>query len=262
MRAVFLMTLLCTCFLGSAMGCASVEGNAFNPYVQSRLPAEEMNSESKALLAPIGGREATLQEEASHRKNWKEEAYPVVFGNRKAANEIMVLLDYASPESEALWREVVRASKMLDPGKSKIVVFGNSREQYGTELMGGGIWTVCMRPEKSMEYYTFTLNRWNSAKARQKQQGISRTFSYEYDATAGPTEKPILYAFLEQLRPPVPGETQVDIVRYSFDAGNVNLFQAVTVARHYGVERLPAVVVNDTVVQKPTAEKIVAAATR
>lgn len=262
MRSIFLMTLMCFGFLGSALGCASVEGNAYNPYVQSRLPGAELNEESKAMLGAMGGKETNLQDEASHRKNWKEEVYPVVFGNRKSANEILVFLDYSAPESENMWREVVKAAQTLDPKKNKIVVFGNSREQYGTELMGGGIWTVCWRPERSMEYFTYTLNRWNAVKARQKQQGGARSFTYEYDATAAATDKPILYSFLEQVRPQVPGDIHVDIVRYSYDAGNVNMFQAVTMAQHYGVNGLPAVVVNDAVLSKPTAEKIVAAAKR
>lgn len=256
------MMTVCLVAFFSSTGCAGVQGNKYNPYVQAHLPRAEVSSESLALLGAMGARPSTIQEEASHRKTWKEEVYPVVFGNRKSANEVLVFLDYAAPDSERVWQEVVRASRQLNARTSKIVVFGNSKEKYGTELMGGGIWMVWNRPEQAMEYYTYTLNRWNSVKARQRQQGRVKPFTYEYDATAMPTDQPILYTYLGTLRPPVPGKSQVEMVRYSYDAGSVNMFQAVSAARDYGVKSLPAVVVNDVLISNPTAEKIVSAAKR
>ncbi len=242
-------------------GCATVEGNRFNPYVQSKLASSRGTSdEQAAALKFLGAHAMTMQAEAEYRKHWKEEVYPVVFGNKAANNEILVFLDYASPESQRVWQEVLKASRMIDGSRSKIVVFGNSREKYGTELMGGGIWVASNRPKQALDYFTFTLSRWNDVKARQvRQRGRSVPFVYEYDATASATEQPILYSFLEKVRPPVPAKELPDIVKYSYDAGNVNLYQAVDASRYYGVKKLPAVVINEHPLSNVTAQAIVGA---
>lgn len=260
MRAFQWITALCVALSMPIIGFAAA-GNDFNPYMRQRLPSAASNK-SKETLRAMGARPATLQEEAAHRRHWKKELYPVVFGSPTAAGEILVLLDYAAPASERVWQEVVKASRGLNPGRNKIVVFGDSREQYGTELMGGGIWTAHARPERAMEYFVYTLGRWNSAKDSLKRQGRARPFIYEYDATASSTEMPILYSFLSEVRPAIPSDSHVDIVRYSYDAGSVNQFQAVEAARHYGVRTLPAVIVNGSVLNNPTAEAIMARATR
>lgn len=260
MRTISGLMLSSLAFLCLA-GCAAVEGNRFNPYIQSKLASSRGTSdEQTAALQFLGGHTMTLQAEAAHRRNWKEEVYPVVFGDRAASNEILVFLDYASPESQRIWQEVLKASRMMDASRNKIVVFGNSREKYGTELMGGGIWVSYNRPQQAMEYFTYTLSQWNDIKARQiRQRGRAVPFVYEYDATASSTEKPILYAFLEKARPPVSAKILPDIVKYSYDAGNVNLYQAVDASRYYGVQRLPAVVVNERPLSTVTAQTIVSA---
>lgn len=261
MRTLPCIVAMCFIVTMCSTGCAPVEGNRYNPYVH-RLPGAEISAENQDELELRGAHAMTIQEEAAHRAHWKEEVYPVVFGERKAPNEILVFIDYAAPESERLWREVVRATRQLNARTSKVVVFGNSREKYGTELMGGGIWVSYSRPEKGVEFFSYTLNRWNAVKAAHRRQGKHHPFVYEYDATITSTDFPILYAFFNETRPPVPAEKQMDLVRYSYDAGNVNMFQAVAVSQYYGVKSFPAVVVNDVVVPAPTAEKIVAAATR
>ena len=139
MRFVTAIPVILTAGLLGSTGCASAEGNRYNPYLQSRLPALGLNGESEEIARALGGKASSLQDEAAHRKNWKEEVYPVVFGNRKASNEVLVFLDYANPESRRVWAEVVAASRKLDPKNSKIVVMGKSSEPYGTELMGGEI---------------------------------------------------------------------------------------------------------------------------
>ncbi len=260
MRSIFCWMLSSLALLCLA-GCATVEGNRFNPYVQSKLASSRgISDEQAAALKSLGAHAMTMQAEAGYRKHWKEEVYPVVFGNKTANNEILVFLDYASPESRRVWQEVLKASRMIDGSRSKIVVFGNSREKYGTELMGGGIWVSVNRPRQALDYFSYTLSRWNEVKARQaRQRGRAVPFVYEYDATASPTEQPILYSFLEKVRPPVPAGDLPDVVKYSYDAGNVNLYQAVDAARYYGVKKLPAVVVNEQPLSSVTAQAIVSA---
>ena len=254
------MQIFCALMLlGCSHGATAAGGNKFNPYMQSRLPAGSMQAEAESMLKEMGARAPSLQDEVQHRPRWKEEVYPVVFGDRKAGNEILVFLDYAAPQSEALWQEVVKASQSLDPRSTKIAVLSRNSEKYGTELMGGGIWMAFMRPQAAMHYYSYSLNRWNTVKNQQAQKGGKRVFTYEYDAVLNATDQPILYAYLHQVQPPVPGKEHVEIVRYAYDAGNVNLFQAVTAANAYGVKQFPAVVVNDKLLGQANAQSIVAA---
>ena len=254
---ILLSLLLLGCSAGATSAKVSGGGNKYNPYLQTRLPGGSMLGDKEGMLQEMGARPATLQDEVQHRPHWKEEVYPVVFGNRQGTAEVLVFLDYAAPQSEAVWKEVVKATRSLDPKTTKVVVLGKSSEKYGIELMGGGIWASYMRPQAALQYFTQTLGRWNAVKAQQAKQGRTRPFTYEYDATAASTDQPILYNFLAQVQPPVPGKDHVSIVRYAYDAGNVNLFQAVSAAADYGVKSFPAVVVNDRLLSQPTAQTIV-----
>lgn len=244
------------------VGCSFAGGNAnrYNPHVQSRLPVSEQAAEVSQTIEKYGGKATTIQDEANHRKYWKDELYPIVFGDKKAPNTIMVLLDYAAPQSQQVWATIVQAASRLDPHTVQIVVFGNSKEQYGTELMGFGIWVSIMRPKQAMAYYTYTLGQWNDVKRRQVgARGKSQAFQYEFDGTAGSTERPFVYNFLDGLKPPLPEKQQPEVVKYAYDAGNVNMFQAVEVATYYGVKQWPAVIVNDSVLQQVTVANIVKA---
>lgn len=256
MRILCVIQIFCVLLL---MGCGATTvggGNKYNPYVQSRLPGGNMDEEKSKMLKDMGASASSLQDEVKYRPHWKEEVYPVVFGDRKSSNEVLVFLDYAAPQSEAVWREVVKATKQMNPQTTKVVVLGKNSEKYGTELTGGGIWASYKRPKAALQYFTDTLTRWNTVKAQQGRKGKPRAFVYEYDATVDSTDQPILYAFLSKVQPPVPDKEHVDIVRYAYDAGNVNLFQAVSASQHYGVKNFPAVVVNGSVISQPTAQKI------
>ncbi len=245
-------------FLLLSMGAVAFAGevNIFNPYLHAKLPSAKLQGENAQMARSLGGSASSLQAETSHRKHWRQEVYPVVFGNAKAPHEIIVFLDYASPDSAQLWAQVVQASHNLAPQQVKIVVFGKSTEPYATELMGGGIWVAYSLPQKALEYYTYTLQRWNDAKQGLAARGIKRRFVNEYDATVG-TEVPILYGYLERVQSLVPPSKHFPIVSGAFDAGNVNMYQAGLAAQEYDVKRFPAVVVNGKTLANVSAQSII-----
>lgn len=254
LRSFLVFGLVCLCFTGCSF--AGSNANRYNPYTQSRLPENAQSAEINQIIEKMGGRVTTIQDEASYRKYWKEELYPVVFGDKKAPNTILVLLDYSAPQSQQVWNDVVQATAKLDPSKVQVVVFGNSKEQYGTELMGYGIWVSIMRPKQAMAYYSYTLGQWNDVKRRQAMRGKVRSFQYEFDGVAGDTEMPFVHPFIERLNPPVPHKQQSELLDYAYDAGNVNMYQAVEVTNYYGVQQLPAVIINDTVLKQVTVANI------
>ena len=49
------------------------------------------------------------------------------------------------------------------------------------------------------------------------------------------------------------------MARYCYNAGNVNMYQAVQISRYYGVKRIPAVIVDGRVLASPSAQDIVSA---
>lgn len=271
MRKIFLAFAILGCFL---YGCASGgnnssfsniapgkgEANAFNPYLQSKLPnLRETTSEGRTMLGQLGARPQSIEGEAGHRKNWRDEIYPVVFGDKKAPHEIIVILNFAEPECEKVWKAVVEASKSLSPQQCKIVVLGKSSENYGTDLMGLTIWLAHSRPTSAMPFLTHALTRWNVVKAAQKSAGNLKTFTNEYDATATSQDYPIHYDYLMRLNPPVPQSQQPAIAKYCYDAGNVNMYQAEQICRYYGVKKLPAVIVDGRILGNVNAQTILAA---
>jgi hypothetical protein len=234
--------------------------NAFNPYMQSELPnLRGTTGEGRQMLGHLGGKVQSIEEEARHRKNWRDELYPVVFGDKKAPHEIIVVLNFAEPACENLWKAVVSASKSLSPKQCKIVVFGKSSENYGTDLMGLAIWLAHSRPGKAMPYLTYALGRWNAVKAAQKSSGTIKSFTNEYDATATSHDYPIHYGYLMQLNPPVPTKQEPAVAKYCYDAGNVNMYQAVQICQYYGVRKLPAVIVDGKVLGKISTDTILSA---
>lgn len=259
MKTLFL-ALTCLCCICTGCSFAGGNSNPYNPYVQSRLPSAEPSAEASQAMEKLGGKSTTIQDEASYRKYWKEELYPVVFGDKKAPHSIMVLLDYADPQSQQMWDVVARATSRLDPSKVQVVVFGHSKEQYGTELMGYGIWINVLRPKQAVAYYSYSLSQWNDVKRRQKaSRGKAIPFQYEFDSTAGQTERPFVYNFIDRLSPPVPEKQQSEALKYVYDAGNINMFQAVEIAKYYNVKKLPAVIIDGTVLKQVTEATIQAA---
>lgn len=274
MRSIILPIALICVLLG---GCAAVDSsvpqtpssapvpagggvNVFNPYMQSSLPnLRETTSEGQAMLGQLGANVQSIEGEARHRKNWREEIYPLVFGDRKAPHEIIVILNFSEPACENLWKAVVEASKSLSPAQCKIAVYGKSRENYGTDLMGLAIWLAHSRPGSAMSYLSYALGRWNAVKTAQKSAGNVKQFTNEYDATATAEDFPIHYGYLMRLNPPVPDAQQPAIAKYCYDAGNVNMYQAVQVCQYYGVKKLPTVIVDGKILGKVTAQNILAA---
>lgn len=241
-------------------GAPGAGANAFNPYMQAKLPnTREFSTEGQQMLGAMGGGQPTIEGEAAHRRNWREEIYPVVFGDRTAPHEILVLLNFSSPKSAEVWKAVTTASRSLSPQQCKIAVFGNSTENYGTDLMGLAIWIAHSRPGQAMPYLTYALDRWNEVKAAQRRAGTVKTFKNEYDATATAADYPIHYAYLSRLKPPVPAADELNVAKYCYNAGNVNMYQTTQICQYYGVRELPAVIVDGKVLGKVSADAILKA---
>lgn len=227
------------------------DANVFNPWINSKLPnTREHNAETMQMLQHMGAAELRIEKEAMHRKSWREEIYPVVFGNKDARGEIIAVLDFADRKSAQIWKDVMDASKSINSNDCKIVVFGKNTEPYGTDLTGLAIWIAYSRPNQAMQYLEYALNRWNDVKDSQKSQGTVKKFVNEYDATAKSSDYPIHYSYYSRLKPPVPSDQEMTVGRYCFDAGNVNMYQATQVCKYYNIKSLPAVVVNGRLLNK------------
>lgn len=234
--------------------------NDFNPWMKSSLPNTRASSaEGSQMLGALGATTQSIEKEAAHRKNWRDEIYPVVFGDKNAPGEIIVVLDFANRASESVWNAVEQASKSLSPAQCKIVVYARNGEPYGIDLMGLAIWIAHERPGQAMAYLDYSLKRWNEVKDAQKSAGINRIFKNEYDATVTNQDYPIHYAYLSRLSPPVPARQELAVAKYCFDAGNVNMYQANQVCQYYGVKKLPAVIVNGRILGSISADSILAA---
>lgn len=238
----------------------SARPNAFNPWMNKSLPnTRSLSAEGMAMVRAMGADRQSIEDEAAHRPHWREELYPVFFGSKTAPHEIIVLLDFAASDSARVWQAVRDAAGKLSPADAKIAVFARNSENYGTDLMGMGIWISYERPGQAMPYMSYALSEWNRIKAAQKEQGRVVPFTNEYDATVKSTDLPIHYAYMGKLRPAVPSGQQLDVARYCYNAGNVNMYQAVQLCRYYGVKRLPAVIADGRVLSSPSAADIVAA---
>ena len=243
-----------------AQAAPAAKANAFNPWMNKSLPnTRTLSAEGMAMVQAMGADRQSIEDEAAYRPHWREEIYPVFFGNKTAPHEIIVLLDFASPDSARVWQAVRDASAKLSPTDAKIAVFAKNSENYGTDLMGMGIWISYERKGQAMDYMSHALSEWNRIKAAQKKQGRSVPFTNEYDATVKPSDLPIHYAYMGKLRPAVPSSQELDVARYCYNAGNVNMYQAVQISRYYGVKRIPAVIADGKVLASPSASDIVSA---
>lgn len=241
----------------AVQGAPAAAANAFNPWMNKALPnTRSLSAEGMAMVRAMGADRQSIEDEAAHRPHWREEIYPVFFGNRTAPHELIVLLDFASPDSARVWKAVRDAAGKLSPQDVKIAVFARNTENYGTDLMGMGIWISYERKGQAMDYMSHALGEWNRIKAAQKKQGRVVPFTNEYDATVTATDLPIHYAYMARLRPPVPASQELDVARYCYNAGNVNMYQAVQISRYYGVKRVPAVIADGRVLSSPSASAI------
>lgn len=250
--------------VAAAGGASAGAANLFNPWMRDKLPnTRELSEAGQAMLPQMGGSAQRIEKEAAYRAHWREEIYPVVFGDKKAPHELMVVLDFSNPTSAQVWQRVVEASRSLNPAQCKIVVFANSRENYGTDLMGLAIWISYQRKGQAMAYLTYALDRWNEVKAGQKRtRGQAIPFTNEYDATVQSTDFPIHYAYLQRLNPPVPASREMDVTSYCYDAGSVNMYQAVQLARHYQLSSLPALIADGRVIPASSSASAIVAALR
>lgn len=245
-------------------GASAGSANLFNPWMRDKLPnTRELSEAGQAMLPQMGGSAQRIEKEAAYRAHWREEIYPVVFGDKKAPHELLVVLDFANPASAQVWKQVVEASRSLNPAQCKIAVFGNSRENYGTDLMGLAIWISYQRKGQAMSYLTYALDRWNEVKAGQRStRGKAIPFTNEYDATVQSTDFPIHYAYLQRLNPPVPASQEMDVTSYCYDAGSVNMYQAVQLARYYKLSAVPALVADGRVIPASSSASAIVGALR
>ncbi|MBQ9537127.1 MAG: hypothetical protein IJU79_04980 [Desulfovibrionaceae bacterium] len=260
---------LAGCLGGSAQSIDDTEmvnttaargADAFNPWRQKKLPTtRHLSNDGKQIVQSMGGHAQSIQGEAQHRPHWREEMYPILFGGPNSAHEVLVVLDFAKPDSERVWHEVVQASRSLSPQQVKIVVFGMNTEQYGKDLTGFMIWIARTRKGQAMDYLTYALTRWNEVKAQQRSQGRVKVFKNEFDSTAKPSDYPIHYNYLGKLRPSVPEAEELQVARYSYDAGNINLYQATQVCSYYGISSVPAVLVDGDVLKSVSSQNILGA---
>ena len=81
-----------------AQAAPAAKANAFNPWMNKSLPnTRTLSAEGMAMVQAMGADRQSIEDEAAYRPHWREEIYPVFFGNKTAPHEIIVLLDFASP---------------------------------------------------------------------------------------------------------------------------------------------------------------------
>ena len=87
-----------------AQAAPAAKANAFNPWMNKSLPnTRTLSAEGMAMVQAMGADRQSIEDEAAYRPHWREEIYPVFFGNKTAPHEIIVLLDFASPDSARVW---------------------------------------------------------------------------------------------------------------------------------------------------------------
>lgn len=167
----------------AAQAAPAAKANAFNPWMNKSLPnTRTLSAEGMAMVQAMGADRQSIEDEAAYRPHWREEIYPVFFGNKTAPHELIVLLDFASPDSARVWQAVRDASAKLSPADAKIAVFAKNSENYGTDLMGMGIWISYERKGQAMDYMSHALSEWNRIKAAQKKQEPVRCRGYGWSA--------------------------------------------------------------------------------
>ncbi len=248
------MALACLALLaGIPAEAPCADAQAFNPYLHSEFPnSRKPKGEAAEMLRKLGGRPHDIAAEAGWRRHWREEAYPVLFGDARAPHEILVMIDFASPKTRAVWAAVKSAMAKLDPAKAKVVLFSDSKELYAYDMAGLVLWANINR-KKGAETLDWALAAWDKAKAKSR----GRKFVSEYDSVSSSTELPMVFQGMRRLG--VPESQECDVADYAYEAGNVNMFQTGQAMRYYGVKSLPAVVADGRVIDSPSADAIVKA---
>ncbi len=230
----------------------------FNPFIHSRLPSSEASPEKQAMLKQLGGKSSNIQDEVAKRPRWREEVYPIIFGPKSGKHEVLVFIDFSKDSSLGVWRELIAAKDKMNPKDTTVAVFGVSGEKYGTELMGCGIWVSYAYPAQGMAYFNHVLTSWDAAKKAQvKKYGKAKNFVYEYDSVSSDDEQPFIYSFMNKFK--LPDGDLTEVIKYGFDAGNVNAFEARNVAANYGVKTFPGIVVDGAALKNPKASDILKA---
>ena len=105
-----------------------------------------LSAEGMAMVQAMGADRQSIEDEAAYRPHWREEIYPVFFGNKTAPHEIIVLLDFASPDSARVWQAVRDASAKLSPADAKIAVFAKNTVPTSWAWVSGSAMSARARP--------------------------------------------------------------------------------------------------------------------
>ena len=221
------MALACLAMLaGSPAEAPCADAQAFNPYLHSDFPtSRKPKGEAAEMLKKLGARAQSIAAEAGWRRHWREEVYPVLFGDPKAPHETL----------------------------AKVVLFSDSSELYAYDMAGLVLWANINRKGKGPETLDWALDAWDKAKAKKR----GKKFISEYDSVTSRTELPMVFQGMRRLG--VPETEECSVADYAYEAGNVNMFQTGQAKRYYGVKSLPAVVVDGRVMDSPSADAIVKA---
>jgi hypothetical protein len=146
----------------------SDKANLFNPFLRQSLPNLRAGSpEAVAMINQLGGKVTSIEGEAAYRPQWKTEVYPVVFGDPKAPHEVLVLLDFAAPDSARVWRAASEAARSCRRPVQDCR-FCQQQRILRHGLMGMAIWIVHNRPGQAMPYLTYALERWTASRRAEK----------------------------------------------------------------------------------------------
>ena len=249
------MALACLALLaGIPAEAPCADAQAFDPYLHSEFPnSRKPKGEAAEMLRKLGGRPHDIAAEAGWRRHWREEVYPVLFGDPKAPHEILVMIDFASPKTRAVWGAVKGAMARLNPSQAKVVLFSDSSELYAYDMTGLVLWANINRRGKGAETLDWALAAWDKAKAKKR----GKKFISEYDSVSSRTELPMVFQGMRRLG--VSEAEECKVADYAYEAGTVNMFQTGQAKRYYGVKSLPAVVVDGRVMDQPSADAIVKA---
>ncbi len=232
-----------------AQAAPAAKANAFNPWMNKSLPnTRTLSAEGMAMVQAMGADRQSIEDEAAYRPHWREEIYPVFFGNRRPRTSSSCCWTLPRPTAPVSGRPCAMPRPSSRPLTPRSPFLPKIRRTYGTDLMGMGIWISYERKGQAMDYHEATPSANGTAsRPPRRSRGAACPSPTSTTPRSKPTDLPIHYAYMAKLRPAVPSSQELDVARYCYNAGNVNMYQAVQISRYYGVKRIPAVIADGKV---------------